>query len=30
MGSIIIIRAARYSKINVDIVLRCLNIQDNN
>ena len=24
------IRAARYSKINLDIVLPCLNIQDNN
>ena len=23
-------RAARYSKINLDIVLFCLNIQDNN
>ena len=23
-------RAARYSKINLDIVLPCLNIQDNN
>ena len=24
------IRAARYAKINLDIVLSCLNIQDNN
>ena len=28
--SIVSIRAARYSKINLDIVLSCLNIQDNN